>query len=341
MGSEDTEDDAAEVSAFESELEARLGIGVDAGERISENEDGYQGDLDDEGAQADDDDEDESLPSGGGTQRGDSGEAESLAVGAAGLAPNASPFGGMTIEQQQAAVDAYRQQQAYYRSAQEADSQRHYQEQRRAPQAEGFNWNLPHEITPAMQMAMRLRGTAAFNDLPQSERDRAEETHQYVANNWDRWTYDPNRFVQDVVMPQLAPALNQVVSQLAEVRAAEFRRKHQADLSRPEDIQRYLHTVQNMQRDPYQAGLEQLRMERLVESLRRGEQDNKTKSKDREALSKSAQGKPAQKNKSKGRRGRRNREVSKADRTNGSSIAHDVVAAMIENGEMTRDQLGA
>jgi hypothetical protein len=317
---------------------------LDIEDQIDENEDGYladldEGDLDEGGPTAEDEGD---LDEVGGEPPGEHGEVESLESEQLGetVSPGVMPPPPQGFTSWEEAYEAqarraqaaeYQQQSLAYQQAQQAEARRH--------QSQGFAWELPHSLTPEIQMAMRLRGTKGYQELPQVVRSRAEEVDAYMQGHWQRWTSNPMSFVQEVVLPQVAPAIRNLTDQLAELKAAEFRRQNQNDLASQADVDRYLDMVSAASRDPYQTGLEMLRLKKALSEAQSVGQGSKTKTRDKQARSKSARGKPAQKGRAKGRRGKRKQALNKKESANPHAVAQAVMQSMLENGELTQSDL--
>jgi len=341
-----------EEKAFQQAIEAGLGMdkdkGVDADDGIDENEGSYSDDLDDdeEGAPADDESGDEGLGDDDEIGRGDPGGAAGQGLERAkGKVPEAPvqsppPPGFQNWDHYRWAQEQHAQQQ----QAAFQQQQQHYQQQLQARQPQGFQWNLPHQRNPEVEMAMKLRGTEQFKNLSPHIQNQAEELYGYVQGNWDRWTYDPVQHARDVALPEVAkrydPEILSLREKVAALEAEAFKRKHADDLPSPDAMQRYLGVVDEMRRDPYQAGLKFVQLTRALEDIRAERQTTKTKATDDQARKRSARGKPAHQGRSKGRRGNRQKPLAKEDRTNASLLAEAAKQMAIESGDYSPSDFG-
>jgi hypothetical protein len=337
-----TLDNDAEESTGTTDPDELIRQALDMADDLGENEDSYSddaGDFDDEAA-------DGVLGSEPSSEEGEdedghdvSGLAADNMGQASGAVPQVDPqewerFQQWKAHQAQQQQASYNQQQQHYQ--QQLRSQQ--QPQQRQQDAESFEWDLPHQITPAVQLAMSLRGSEKYETLPEAQRSQADKVHDYVYGNWDRWTFNPNQLVDDLVIPRIAPVIQRVVDRMAELQAAEYTRRN-PELADQGNAQRYLQIVQQASQDPYKVGLEVLRMQRALEEARSQSQGNKQRSREQQARSKSAKGKPAHKGRAKQRRGKRKRTIQKADRSNAAKIADVVMQEMLETGEISNADL--
>lgn len=105
--------------------------------------------------------------------------------------------------------------------------------QQSAPQPEPepeMPWNPPHDYS-AVQRAIGLRGTEAWENLRADERAQAEEYVNYYDQKWNSWFTNPYGMMEELAQPYIHHAIQQHFGQFqAQMEASNFLNQHKDDL---------------------------------------------------------------------------------------------------------------
>lgn len=149
----------------------------------------------------------------------------------------------------------------------------------------------PHADDPEVREALDVMraNPKAFEELPPVTREKARQTQTFLSKNWNRFMLDPERFVEEIVLPALdrskwVETVRSLEEDSLRRRGREAVGKHSDVIKTPQDEKEVLETMSAHQ-VPFAAAVRMVALQRQVAGIEREKLKLSEKAKSQAALS--------------------------------------------------------